>query len=655
MSGYVSAPGADCSHSSISTFSVAESPLDPLGEGQGHPQVGAQLEVALNRGRAGGLVGDVVDVRLGGRGVAEEHERRGAGDARIQEPQRVAGRRERRAPVRPRRRRPAGRPARIDGSTDSMKSSAGGMRIGVLEPARGVAAAARSRPRVELLASLDAPAQKLDPRDVAWCVALALDVVEDRAAAACASPLTCAASAAASSRRRRPAGSTLSAAGPLVPLDGRDRAAAQAHVRREPLDRGGEVLVGLGRGGRPMCDPLPLELRLDACGGQRRRAPGAGRGRSPTRTPPEPISGCRNLILPGSTRTRSLCSAAAKAASVNPRAASARPITAGRSDRLAASRSSASRHDVRQRLDHPGVRLLEASSGPARTGRPCERGELDQRERVPGGVAHRGVDAIRREPAAFEKVARLVGGERPRARRTGSRRGPSSGSRSGARRGRRRCGERQSDRLRRGSVQPMGVVHERRATAARPRRAQRRLKAPTSTASRSAGRGRADGERALQRLGLADRQRQAGKSASGVSRSTRPANGTDVSVSTPRALHHPHVLGLVRRRTPEARSCRSRARRETTSAPPPPARARRRAADRYACALLHPAHKHAAECTDCRNLPERGAARPTRCGDGIAEARSGVRGFFGCRSRRGDRISARSTSAGRARRPGSRR
>src|SRR6185437_15450024 len=59
------------------------------------------------------------------------------------------------------------------------------------------------------------------------------------------------------------------AARALVPLDGRDGAAAQADVRGQPFDGGCELLVRLDRGGRAVPDALPFELRLDAREGER--------------------------------------------------------------------------------------------------------------------------------------------------------------------------------------------------------------------------------------------------------------------------------------------------------------------------------------------------------------------------------------------------
>ena len=283
ISGYVSAPGAVCSHSSTSSFSTSRRAVDPLGECQRHPEICPQLQIGVNGRRAGGLVGGRVDVSLGRRRVAEEHERGGLRDPG-REVERISRRRQFARARRAASRASSGRPARIDGSTDSMKSAAGRERIGLLERVRS-AQESRARRCGRAAACLDASAQELDPGDVRGRTALGLEVVQDpQGDARLAARLR-----GLGGGEQAPAatgGCEAERTGPLVPLRGRDRAAAQADVCGEPLDGGGELLVRVGRGRGQVRDPFPLELRLDA--GQRpaTRVPIGVRRPSPRRTPP---------------------------------------------------------------------------------------------------------------------------------------------------------------------------------------------------------------------------------------------------------------------------------------------------------------------------------------------------------------------------------
>ena len=122
---------------------------DPLGERQRHSEIRAQLEVVLDGRRVRDVHGDGVDVALGGRGVAEEDERRRPGDARR------GGRADRlparaRAPGRRRRRPPA---AGRRGSTGRRTRCRASRRRGRRPPPGGgrLAGAASSPTRVELL------------------------------------------------------------------------------------------------------------------------------------------------------------------------------------------------------------------------------------------------------------------------------------------------------------------------------------------------------------------------------------------------------------------------------------------------------------------------------------------------------------------------
>ena len=274
-----------------------------FGEGEGHPQVRAQLDVGGDRRRAGGLIGDVCDVRVGRRGVAEENKRRGPGDARHSGP---SG-----SPVgaRSSARRAASSaccgPARPDRRVDRLDEERGGRDRSRPSSSRSAqcAAAARLRPGSSWLRASIRP-RRSSTRATSAGVRHSGSTSSRIAWAASARPLTCAASAAASSRRRRPAGSTLSAPArwyhstvAIVPPRRRTSEASRSTAAAS-------VLVGLDRGGRAVRDPLPLELRLDACGGQRLVRPAPVGGSRRRRRRRSRSAGVGSATLPGPTRTR---------------------------------------------------------------------------------------------------------------------------------------------------------------------------------------------------------------------------------------------------------------------------------------------------------------------------------------------------------------
>ena len=267
------------------------------------------------------------------------------------------------------------------------------------------------------------------------------------------------------------------------------------------------------------------------------------------------------------------------------------PARGEEEDRLAAR--------VGQGLDHAGIGLLEARVAAFETPAVGAR-ELEERERVPGGIANGLVEAVRRQPTVLEQRAGLVGGQQLRAD------GRQLGVALRARRdqeGDAVCGDAppgKRDRLCRRRVEPVGVVDQREHRLLL-RSGAEQVEGADEHRQPVDRLGRPDGERAPQRLGLAS-GRFGARRASGVRRSTSPTNGTDASVSTPRA-RTTHMSSALAAACSRSESCRSPAR-PRRRAPRRCPCARRRATDRYA-GTPPPAHKHAAECTDCRKCRER--------------------------------------------------
>ena len=471
------------------------------------------------------------------------------------------------------------------------------MWIGVLEAARGVEQPRARGPR-RAAPSLDPPAQKLDARDVVGPGPLELDVTEDGLGR-----LPLSADLRRVGRREQPAeppgGLSAQRRRPLVPLDGGDRPAAQPHIRGKPLDRGGELLVGLRRGGRPMCDPLPLELGLDARRGQHvvGTAPvGAGRRRVHRRADqrvaePEPpglehdqpgVLGRGEGVI-GEPRAR-------ERAADHDRAVG--PARGQEEHRLAAR--------VGQGLDHAGVGLLEARAAAFEAPAVGAR-ELEQRERVPGGIAHRLVEAVRRQPTVLEQRAGLVGRQQLRAD------GRQLGVALRARRdqeGDAICGDAppgKRDRLRRRRVKPVGVVDQREHRLLL-RSGAEQVEGADEHRQPVDRLGRPDGERAPQRLGLASRQvrRKTGERCEEVDEPDERHRCLGLDAPRP---HHAHVLGARGGVLEERGLADPRLARDDERAAVAPARVVEQPIDTQA--LLPPAHKHAAECTDCRKCRER--------------------------------------------------
>ena len=244
------------------------------------------------------------------------------------------------------------------------------------------------------------------------------------------------------------------------------------------------------------------------------------------------MSGCRKPIPPASTVTMSLRSAAAKAAAVNPWPARARPITTGLFDRVAARR----------------ITALRQSSGSAAAIRAYACSRVECPSSKPSSCDRASSSNASGFPAAPLTAPSSDPGLRPRLSRT-SRDSSAVSGRS------ERAGMPSSPFWRVAISTAMRSAPIRRAakviasldaasshcasststsSGRRLAAAHSRLNAPTSTASRSASRV-APMASAL-RTAFACRSGSSGRrSVSGVSRSTRPANGSEVSVSTPRA------------------------------------------------------------------------------------------------------------------------
>ncbi len=254
---------------------------------------------------------------------------------------------------------------------------------------------------------------------------------------------------------------------------------------------------------------------------------------------------------------------------------------------------------VREGPGHAGVRLLEAGVAGLEPPVLAAR-ELEQRERVPGGVPDGALEPVGREPPLVEQLAGLVGGQRRRAQRR------KIGVASRARRDQERhrvCGDppgRERDRLGRGGIEPVGVVDQCQhgllpgGGAEQVERADQhgqpvdRLRRP-------------DRERASERLGLPPGQvgREVGERREQVDQADERHRRLGLDAA---GAHDPHVSAVRRRMLEQRRLPDAGLSRDDERAAVARARVVEQAVDTQA--LLPPAHQHARECTDCRNLPE---------------------------------------------------
>ena len=321
-----------------------------------------------------------------------------------------------------------------------MKSAAAATGSASSSAAR-LAGAGRSPTASSPLRASIRPRRSSTPGDVGRRPALALDLVQDRGGRVAP------ARSRAPPRPRPAAGAPLGWSALRPPRAGTTRSwrphrRAGATSDGQPFDRGGELLVRLGRGRRAGGRPAPTRAparRMPAASAScaRRRSAAVADAYTAMR-----ISGWRNAEPARATWTRPACSAGGEGLVASPA-----PRGPGRS--RAASFGPGSRAGAAPSGSVPGsassmrgVGLLErraaglepaSSSGRARAARAGSRPRRARR--------------LERRPArarALEQVARLAGGERPERDRRDPGRRRSCGWRSAARSGRRRCAGRRS-------------------------------------------------------------------------------------------------------------------------------------------------------------------------------------------------------------------